>query len=325
MVDIKAFATKHKWTYLALIVGGVSIGWVVYRRHEGEPVNPFASSSSATAAAGTVTDPQTGSTYSDTATDPETGETFASEISQYGSVAAAQSALMSINAGTAATNNPSTLATGYVSDQSTSGITTSSGQNLYQSNSAWAQAVQAGLEDVSGTTTYNGVDIGVTLGKYLQGEPLTNAEAALIGTARAEYGPPPVGNLQIITVPAATTNPASSAPAPTTKPTQPYPAPSGLTVKHTGAGMPAVYLVSWNLIKGTSATGPTPTSYTVDVTTTAYKQVSQQTVSVPDNAGNKTSSATISIAKTGTYIVRVWANGTTGIGPKSASYTLKVT
>jgi hypothetical protein len=324
------FKGMPKWGIYTSIAGGAVIGgYALYSHHKSTGSwSPFASSASNTTATqnantgntattgSTVTDPTTGSVYQDTAIDSQTGITYASEISQYGSVAAAESNVTDFGTGAGA----QTYDTGYISQTAVDQTTTTSGQNVYTSNSAWAQAVQAGLESISGTPQYDGVDIGTTLGKYLQGEPLTTAEAQLVGTARGEYGPPPIGNLQIITVPTLTAPPPAS-----TGVTEGYPAPTGLTVKHTGSGTPAVYTATWNLVPASTATGPSPTSYTVDLTNSNYQQVDEKTVSVPDVAGNKTSTTTVSAPKPGTYILRVWANGTSKYGPKVASTTIKVT
>lgn len=311
----------------AVLAGGTAIAaYAEYRHHAATGSwSPFATSSAesqdtseaATGSPGTVTDPTTGQEYSDTAVDPSTQMTYASEITQYGSVQAAEAEVSSFG-GTAPTTQ--SYDTGYTYAQQTDNLTTTSGENIYTSNSAWAQAVQAGLEDVSGSTSYDNVDIGTALGLFLQGEPLSADQASLINTAMAEYGRPPVGNLQIITTPTVTapTPPATT----TTKPTESYPAPTGLTQKKTTG---YVRQISWNLIKGTAATGPTPTSYTVAVDRVGDgKSIVDKTVSTPDTASGKgQTDVTILPLPTGwksaTYKIRVWANGTTGIGPKSAS------
>lgn len=316
----------------AVLAGGTAIaGYAEYKHHQATGSwSPFATgtasrdtSDAASSTSGEVTDPDTGQSYSDIAVDPATSMTYASEISQFGSVAAAEAEVTQYGK----TTNGSTeqYDTGYTYQQASTNLTTANGQNIYVSNSAWAQAVQAGLEDVSGSTSYDGTDIGTALGAYLQGEPLTPEQAQLISVARAEYGPPPVGNLQVITKPTVTATPPPTTTTTTAKPTQGYPAPTGLKVKHLSG---RTYQVTWNLIKGTAATGPTPTSYTVAVSTAAWKTAVEQTVSVPDVAGNTTSTATVTVPAsygTGTFYFRVWANGNTGFGPKSAQTSLKIT
>lgn len=315
----------------AVLAGGTAIaGYAEYKHHQATGSwSPFATgtasrdtSDAASSTSGEVTDPDTGQSYSDIAVDPATSMTYAAEISQFGNVAAAEAEVTQYGR----TTNGSTeqYDTGYTYQQASTNLTTANGQNIYVSNSAWAQAVQAGLEDVSGSTSYDGTDIGTALGAYLQGEPLTPEQAQLISVARAEYGPPPVGNLQVITKPTVTATPPPATTTTTTKPTKGYPAPTGLTVTHTSG---RTYKVSWNLIKGTAATGPTPTSYTVAISNAAWKTAAETTVNVPDVAGNKTSQTTLTIPSSygkGVFHVRVWANGTTGFGPQSASKTITV-
>ena len=90
----------------------------------------------------------------------------------------------------------------------------------YATYAAWAQAAQAGLAAVSGTTSYDGTDIGTALGAYGSSTPLTPAQQSLVRTAIAEYGPAP-GNLQII--PAPVTAPAPPPAKPPASPSVPAP------------------------------------------------------------------------------------------------------
>lgn len=228
MAITNPFKKMPKWAIYTSIAGGVIIaGYAEYKHHESTGSwSPLAAAPSASTSAttsvntpGEVTDPTTGTSYSDTAIDPVTQMTYASEISEFGSVASAEADVSQY--GTTGITGSETYDSDYVGAQSQDLTTTTSGQTVYTSNSAWAQAVQAGLEDISGTTTYDGVDIGTTLGMYLQGEPLTSAEAGLIGTATAEYGQPPQGAPPITTVPTTT---ASTTPAATH-----YAAPSGMS------------------------------------------------------------------------------------------------
>ncbi len=208
------FSKLSKPQLYAVVAGGVAVsGYALYRHHASTgswsplssgTASSAASASSGTSPTGTVTDPSTGQVYSDTAVDPVTQMTYASEIANYGTVAAADSEY----AGTYGTSSNSVSAgeydTGYVSATTTQGTTTTSGTDQYTSNSAWSQAVQAGLEDISGSTSYDGTDIGTALGAYLQGQPLTAAQNALINTAIAEYGKPPTGAPPVTLVPVTT-------------------------------------------------------------------------------------------------------------------------
>lgn len=213
------FKDLSKPQLYAVMAGGGLIGvYALYRHHKSTGSwSPFATSSSSTAGtagvtttSGTVTDPTSGTVYSDTAVDPNTGMTYAAEITQYGSVATADTEYVATFGGTNSSTGVQTQAysTGYTYQQGSANYTTTSGQNVYVSNSAWAQAVQAGLEDVSGSPSYDGTDIGTALGAYLQGQPLTAAQAALISTARGEYGPPPQGAPPVTTVPVTTPAPS---------------------------------------------------------------------------------------------------------------------
>lgn len=321
------FAKRKPVMYASIVGGCVIVGWVLYRHHEGESINPFAPASSSTTDTSTatgnggggtlVTDPVTGLTYSDTATDPMTGQTYAAEIQTYGSVPAADQAVSGTANAVDAQGNA--LPTGYYSNVGTSGLTTTSGQNLYQSNSAWSQAVQAGLEDVSGTTAYDGTDIGTALGAFLQGEPLTTGQAQVISVAEAEFGMPPQGNLQVVLQPTNVQTAPEPPPPPAPKAGQAtkYAAPSGLTAKKTAS---KTAQVSWNLIKATS-TVVAPASYTVAVFGSKGNQVDYQTVSTPDTSTGK-GNCVIHTPNTGTYSVECWANGGKEAPPHS---TVKVT
>ena len=224
------FKNLSKPQLYAVVGGGTLVtGYALYRHHKTTGSwSPFATASStssvsdetASGSSTTVTDPSTGVTYSSTAIDPLTDMTYAAEIAQYGTVAQAESAVSSEYGLTQSGLQPSTLSTGYQSATGTIGTTTTSGTNLYTSNAAWSQAVQAGLEDVSGSTSYDGTDIGTALGAYLQGQPLTAAQNSLIATAIAEYGPTPQAAPPITLIPTTTTGttttgvPTPSSPGP---------------------------------------------------------------------------------------------------------------
>lgn len=319
---------KHmpKWAIYTSIAGGTIVGgYALYEHHKKTGSwSPLASTSSSTTSstalvantAGTITDPSTGTVYSDTAIDPVTNMTYASEISEFGSVATAEADVSQY--GTTSTTGEETYDSDYVSAQSQDLTTTISGENVYTSNSAWSQAVQAGLEDISGSTSYDGTDIGTALGAFLQGEPLTAAQAQLISVAEAEYGNPPQSAPPITLVPTTTTGTTTTS----TVATGTYPAPKDLTVKHTGTGD---YLLSWEPIPAGS-TYPAPTSYTIAVyKSTGGNAVVYQTVNAPDTTGNVTYTVT-GLTTPGTYLAEVWGNGTGKMtAPPHATVTIKVT
>lgn len=210
---------------LYIIIGSTVLitGYAEYRHHKATGSwSPFASgngNSTAGAAAsnsvsGTVTDPSTGQVYSDTAVDPITNLTYASEIANYGDVASADSEYSNqYGATTGAVDvGGGVTAAGYQSNLASVGTSTITGNDVYTSNSAWAQAATAGLTDVG----YDGPTVSTALGAYLTGTPVTSAQATIINTAIAEYGRPPQGNLSVILEPTAKPSPT---PAPKPKPT----------------------------------------------------------------------------------------------------------
>jgi hypothetical protein len=184
-------------TQKRLVAGGgvLVIGYMAYSHHKSTGSWNIFSGSTATAATGTATgiDPVTGLPYSkDTAIDPLTGMTYLGEAQQYGSVSAAESAVSSY--GSSADSGIPVNPGAPISQGSMNTVT---GTTLYTSNSAWAQAATAGLADVG----YNETEVATALGAYLTQTPLTTAQVTLVNTAIAEYGPPPVGDLQVIRQP----------------------------------------------------------------------------------------------------------------------------
>jgi len=242
----------------ASVVGGVGIGgYLVYRHHKTTGSwNPWSSGSAGAGTAQSGTDPITGMPYSDdSATDPLTGQQYLAEAQQYGSVAAAEAAVSAYGQSTA---TGSGIGVNPASPQSSGTLNTPVGSNVYTSNSAWAQAVEAGLTDVGYTST----DVATAIGDYLTGTPLTPAEATLVRTAIGEYGPAPVGNLQIIIAPVST-------PGTTTTNTAPQ-------VSHGHQVLPAsptTAVVAW--------TGTNADHYRVQLTGPGSSNASVQTVYQP--------------------------------------------
>jgi hypothetical protein len=205
------FKGMKKWQlYTAVGGGGAIAGFLVLRHHSATGSwNPWsAGSQSSQSSSQTGTDPVTGLPYSqDGATDPVTGQQYLAEAQQYGSVAAAEASVSAYGQSTA---TGSGIPVNPASPVSTGSVNTVVGTSVYTSNAAWAQAVQAGLEDVAGGTTYDGTDIGGALGAYLTQTPLTPAQAQVVSTGIAEYGAAPVGNLQIIMQPASASGPVTA-------------------------------------------------------------------------------------------------------------------
>lgn len=179
------------------IAGAVVIGGYLEVHHHSTTGswNPWSSTGAGTNSANdpTAIDPVTGMAYSqDNVTDPITGETYLAEAEEFGSVAAAESAVSAFGGGSGTgTGVPQPPASG----QPGNGGTGSGG--AYTSNAAWAQAATAGLADVG----FNEQDVARALGDYLESVPVTPQQAQLINTALSEYGNPPIGTFQIILKP----------------------------------------------------------------------------------------------------------------------------
>jgi hypothetical protein len=206
----KNLSTKQKYVVGA---GGLGIGIFALVAHHKKTGSwsPFATGTAATSNSGaTGTDPVTGLPYTqDSVTDPITGETYLAEAQQYGSVAAAEASVSAFGQSSA---TGSGIPVNPASPASSGSINTPVGTSVYTSNAAWAQAATAGLTDVG----YSGTDVATALGDYLTQTPVTAAQKTLIDTAIAEYGPAPVGNLQVILQPVS--QPSSTPPPPTTTP-----------------------------------------------------------------------------------------------------------
>jgi hypothetical protein len=203
---------------LYAVVGGGSLitGFIFIQHHKSTGSwNPFSSKSSTTAgttSAGTATsiDPVTGLAYSeDDMTDPITGLTYLAEAEQYGSVATADSSVSAYGASSA---SGSGIPVNPASPVASGSVNTVQGSTVYTSNAAWAQAVEAGLTDVG----YSSTDIASALGAYLTQQPVDSTQANIISVAIAEYGNPPVGNLQIITEPASKSSTTTTGTSPST-------------------------------------------------------------------------------------------------------------
>lgn len=189
---------------IAVIVGSLAVGGVMVYKHHGSTGswNPFSKGTSSTSAASATTsstsiDPVTGLPVSqDNAIDPLTNMTYLAEAQQYGSVQAADSAFQygqSVGGG----GVPNYSAGTAVAATETNPTTGATATSTYTSNAAWSQAVQAGLSDIG----YDPTTVATALGLYLTGTPMTADQANIVKTAIAEFGPAPVGNLQIILQP----------------------------------------------------------------------------------------------------------------------------
>lgn len=184
MPGVKIFGKQIPTWGVALVVvgGGVAVFYVIKQKN--------AASASTTTQTGI--DPVTGLPYTeDSAIDPLTGQSYLAEAQQYGSVSAADAAYADSSglgttsaAGTAGTTNPEVTIPG--EGTIVTGTT-------YGSNSAWAQAVEAGLTDIG----YSSTDVSAALGRFLGSLTLTTTQAGIVEAAIAEYGEPPVGSYSI--------------------------------------------------------------------------------------------------------------------------------
>lgn len=192
------FKGMKKWQIYTAVGGGVAIGgYMVVRHHSSTGSwNPWSTASNTGGDnSGSATNPQTGMPYSqDNQVDPQTGQTYLAESNEYGSVTAAEAALSAFGQSTA---TGSGIGVNPASPAPTGTVNPVQGTTQYTSNAAWAQAVTAGLTDVG----FNGASLAEALGKYLTSSPMSADDAKLVNTAIAEYGNPPIGNLQVIIAP----------------------------------------------------------------------------------------------------------------------------
>lgn len=186
------------WQRNTAIIGAAAIGgYFVYSHHKKTGSwNPWSAGTNATSSGGSGINPITGLSYSDdNATDPITGEPYLSEAQQYGSVAAAEAAVSAYGQSTA---TGSGIPVNPASPASSGSINTPVGTSIYTSNAAWSQAATAGLVSIG----YDGPTIAAALGAYLTQTPLDPDQIKIVNTAIAEYGPAPIGSLQVIPKPA---------------------------------------------------------------------------------------------------------------------------
>lgn len=257
---IKVFGHEISTPAAAAIAGGSGLAiWFAYKQHKD------AASSSANPSA---IDPVTGLPYSqDDQIDPLTGLAYLAEAQEYGSVQAAEQAVAAESADDLSSAGDSGLTGSSTGVSTGSGTVTDVPTSGYSTNAQWAAAVQAGLVDIG----YSAADVAAALGAYLGSLPETAAQAGIVNTALAEYGPPPVGSFTVIlattTPPVSTGNPAppvngtppSSGPVTTSKPITVTPVNLHTTqVSATSVG------VGWTAPTIPSGQGPL-TGYTAEV------------------------------------------------------------
>ena len=248
-----------KWEVWTVAIGGALVTYYVYRQHQ---------ATAAAAQNSADSNPDSSDSYL-SQTDPLTGDTYGDEIAEYGSVSAAEQAITGSGAtGAASAYEESGVAAGEDYDYYGSGVT----GNTYTNNSEWASAVTAGLESLG----YDATDVNSAIANYLAGLQLTSTQAAIVQTALAEFGPPPVGTFTInvastaggatstggssssttsgggssssTTSGGSSSSTSSSSSSTSTAKVTPAKAPGGVTAKTSGA----VTTISWGAVSGAS-------------------------------------------------------------------------
>jgi hypothetical protein len=300
-------------------VGVATVGGVLYFRSKSSGTSSASTSASAT-------DPVTGLPYSeDNTVDPLTGLTYLSEAEQYGSVAAAESAVaQGYSAGGYGGSGEGYSGEAY--GQPTYN-TPETGSEAYATNQEWAAAVQAALPGITGDSQG---DVATAVANYLAGLPLSTAQASDIQVALAEFGPPPSGSFSIIAASSASgatstgsaTSPGSGAT------TTPAPAATGRPITVAPSGFRVVSVtngddvnLAWNALTPPKGEGPL-TGYMIAYGPTSGSQQYRQQV------GGQTTEATVpgvGAGSAGKHYFELWAlparTGGPHAGPIEATTT----
>jgi hypothetical protein len=197
------------WGKVAIVAGGAGVVYLAFRQHENAANSAAASTASSSGtAADTVTDPSTGASYPATGIDPDSGLTYSEDISEFGSVEAADEQAED------GVNEDGLLgdeSIGDIGGFGDNGVFGDSGEfedfgtqtgTQFPNNASWSQAVESGLTDLG----YSSTDVATALGYYFAGRSLGTAPdgtsySQIIYAALAEYGTPPSGNFQVILAP----------------------------------------------------------------------------------------------------------------------------
>jgi hypothetical protein len=187
----------------AVAVGSIGVvGLVVWQRVKAKKAGAAATSAPAdmggvaapAGTAGEIQDPDTGTFYPDTAVDPDTGLSYQQEITEYGSVAAADSQYSGTNDQAALQGETPQE---YIDQTGGAGGTT--GGATVTTNAQWMAEVETGLSEQG----YSASDIGQGLAAYFASKPLgvssdgTNL-FTMMNLAVSEYGPAPVGSYPLL-------------------------------------------------------------------------------------------------------------------------------
>jgi PASTA domain len=208
------------WQKGAVIGGGVLAVVVVYeykKKATAKAATPATATPAATSApvgtstAGEIEDPTTGQYYPDTSADPDTGLTYEQEITEYGSVAAADQEYAGANDQAALQGETPQE---YV--EQTGGYTgESSAAAPVTTNAQWMAEVESGLSEQG----YTAGDIGQGIAGYFASKPLgTTTDGTnlytMMNLAVSEYGPPPTGSYALLNGGGASTLPGTGNPVP---------------------------------------------------------------------------------------------------------------
>jgi hypothetical protein len=201
---LDAFKNLKPWQQGAVIAGGVGVvGVVVWQKEKSKkasnvPVTPPTATQAATSGgtAGEIADPTTGTMYPDTAVDPDTGLTYDQEITEYGSVSAADSASSGVSDQAALQGETPQEYVEQTGGYTGTGTTTGS---TVTTNAQWMSEVESGLSEQG----YTASDIGQALAAYFAGKPLGVSSDGgnlytIMNLAVSEYGPPPVGSYPLL-------------------------------------------------------------------------------------------------------------------------------
>jgi hypothetical protein len=200
---LDSFKGLKTWQQVAVVLGGGAAVIFVYEYEKKKKkaaaaaaATPAAASGTAvTGTAGEIEDPTTGQYYPDTSVDPATGLTYQQEITEYGSVSAADQASNNISAqGALQGVTPQE----YVEQTGQYGTEPSAGTPV-STNAQWMSEVESGLSQQG----YSASDIGQGIAAYFAGKQLgTSADGTSLYTmmnlAVSEFGPPPVGTYPLL-------------------------------------------------------------------------------------------------------------------------------
>lgn len=186
---------------------------------------------------------------------------------------------------------------------------------VFVNNTAWAQAAQSYL---TGQTGADAGTVAAALGAYLNGQPLTQAQASIVNQAIGFFGQPPQAgsngyppSLKMAEPQTGGTGGSTGGASTGGGSSWSFPRPSGLAVNSVSA---TGYRLKWNAVTGPG--GRKPSGYTVATYDSGGHLVDQFTVTGTSTAeygrGGK------GLPK-GSYYSNVWANGGPAAPPHAST------